>query len=202
MKDVSLSPLPLPQTKAQVSEPLLFPARSLENRLAFGDLPAIACLTDDEERREVLRSYATIHLQEEIRSEVAIRQWPAFVHFLQLAVTRSRSLINFQALSKEIGVSSPTIQNYYQLLEDMYVGFSIPSFSGSPYKAVVSSHRFYFFDLGVCNAISGVPLEESLVQLDPGHFFEQWVACELYRRLGGSRIARIYCVPQSFSAAD
>lgn len=191
-KDLSLSPLPLPQTNTQVSVPLLFPARSLENRLVYGDLPAIACLTDDEERREVLRSYAAIHLESEIRSEAAIRQWPAFLHFLKLAATRSGPLINFQALAKEIGVSGPTIQSYYQLLEDMYVGFSVPSFSGSPYKAVVSSHRFYFFDLGVRNAISGAPLEESLVQLDPGHFFEQWVACELYRKLSYCGEGQLY----------
>jgi hypothetical protein len=45
--------------------------RSLENRLACGDLPGIACLTSDEDRREILKSYAVIHLEEEIRLETS-----------------------------------------------------------------------------------------------------------------------------------
>jgi predicted AAA+ superfamily ATPase len=184
-KSTDLSPLPLAWQAPEPSaaQPQLFPARTLENRLAFGDLPAIACLDNGEDRRELLRSYAAIHLEEEIRSEAAIRQWPAFLHFLQLAASRSGSLLNFQGMAKEVGVSGPTIQSYYQLLEDMYVGFSVPSLSGSAYKAVVSSHRFYFFDLGVRNAVAGAQVDESIVGLDPGHLFEQWVACELYRKL-------------------
>jgi predicted AAA+ superfamily ATPase len=104
----------------------------LENRLAFGDLPSISCLRDDEDRREVLKSYASIHLEEEIRSETSIHHWPAFLHFLELAAASSGSMLNFQGIAREAGVSAPTVQAYYQLLEDMYVGFSLPSYSGNP----------------------------------------------------------------------
>jgi len=96
-------------------------------------------------------------------------------------------MFNFQGVSREVGVSAPTVQAYYQLLEDMYVGFSLPSYSGNPRKAVLSSRRFYFFDPGVRNAISGAPIDESIVRLDPGHYLEQWVGVELFRKLSYRR---------------
>lgn len=179
----TLSPLPLPNETGTQNPVAPFPARTLEDRLVFGDLPGISCLSDDEDRREVLKSYAASHLEEEIRSETSIHHWPAFLHFLGLASASSGSMLNFQGISREVGVSAPTVQAYYQLLEDMYVGFSVPSYSGNPRKAVVSSRRFYFFDLGVRNAISGAPIDESAVRLDPGHYFEQWVGVELFRKL-------------------
>jgi len=57
----------------------------------------------------------------------------------------------------------------------MFIGFTVPSFSGSEQKSIVSAGRFYFFDMGVRNAAAGIRIDESIISLDPGHFFEQWI---------------------------
>jgi uncharacterized protein len=46
----------------------LFPPVNIEERLAFGDLPGIAA-AGEEDRAGLLKSYATIYLEEEIRRE-------------------------------------------------------------------------------------------------------------------------------------
>lgn len=160
-----------------------FPARRLEDRLAFGDLPGIAAFDDAEARREVLKSYAAIHLEGEIRREASLRDLPAFLRFLKLAAVNSGSMVNLVGLSREVGISAPTIRAYYQLLEDMFIGFTVPSFSGSAQKSLVSAGRFYFFDMGVRNAAAGIRIDESIISLDPGHFFKQWVGMTLFRKL-------------------
>lgn len=168
-------------------EPVLsrerFPERGLEDRLAFGDLPGIAALDDMEARRELLKSYAAIHLEGEIRREASLRDLPAFLRFLKLAAINSGSIVNQLGLSREVGISAPTIRAYYQLLEDMFIGFTVPSFSGSEQKSIVSAGRFYFFDMGVRNAAAGIRIDESIISLDPGHFFEQWIGMILYRKI-------------------
>jgi predicted AAA+ superfamily ATPase len=183
-----LSPLPLSQLPLAHSPEGLagfqrFPVRGLEDRLAFGDLPGIAALDDAEARREVLKSYAAVHLEGEIRREASLRDLPAFLRFLRLAAVNSGSMVNIAGLSREVGISAPTIRSYYQLLEDMFIGFTVPAFSGSEQKSLVSAGRFYFFDMGVRNAAAGIRIDESIVSLDPGHFFEQWVGMTLYRKL-------------------
>ncbi len=171
--------LPLPET--QDSKPR-FPAAGLEERLAFGDLPGVA-VAESEDKPEILKAYATIHLEEEIRREALVRDWGAFVRFLPLAASESGQILNYSAISQEAGVSLPTVKVYYQLLEDMFVGVRIPAYSKSPRKNLLSTPKFLIFDLGVRHAAAGLTPSTDVVRADPGRYFEQWVGLELWRRL-------------------
>ena len=71
--------------------------------------------------------------------------------------------MNLAAVSRETGIAAQTVKSYYQLLEDMFIGFSVGPFSGSSRKSVLSSPRFFFFDAGVRNAAAGIPLVEASV---------------------------------------
>jgi len=64
---------------------------------------------------------------------------------------------------------------------DTYIGFRIPSFGRSRRK-IVSAPRFLICDLGMRNSLSELPLNSSLIQLDAGHLFEQFVLIELFYR--------------------
>lgn len=168
-----------------------FPRRSLENRLVFGDLPGVALLEDNQDRADLLTSYATAYLEEEVRREASIRDWGHFLRFLKFSAGESGGIVNLTGVSKETGISAPTIKGYYQLLEDMFIGFSIPAFSGSSRKSVLSSPRFFYFDLGVRNAAAGIPLVEGTVNAIAGSLFEQWVGIQLWRKLSYSSAGRL-----------
>jgi len=99
----------------------------------------------------------------------------------------SGGIVNFSAVSRESGVKAAIVKNYYQLLEDMFVGFSVNAFSGSPRKSALSSPRFFIFDNGVRNAAAGLPLTIDTVNADPGRLFEHWVGCQLWRKLSYER---------------
>lgn len=160
-----------------------FPCRRLEDRLVFGDLPGIALLGDEEDKAAVLEAYATAYLEEEVRREATIRDIGQFLRFLRFSAAESGGMVNYAGISREVGASAQTVKGYYRILEDMFVGFSLPAFSGSPRKSVLSTPRFYYFDLGVRNASAGLPLTERTVNATPGQLFEQFVALNLYRKL-------------------
>lgn len=168
-----------------------FPPVDLETRLAFGELPGIATAAKDD-RAKLLSSYTQIYLEEEIRREALVRDWGAFARFLALAAAESGAQVNFSAVSRQAGVSVPTVKSYYTLLEDMFIGFQLPAFSKSPRKYLLSTPRFYFFDLGVRHAAAGLEPGTQLVRTQPGKFFEQWVIQELWKRLGYLGRGRMY----------
>ena len=85
----------------------LFPAWKLEERLAYGALPGIVAAKEPD-RPELLGAFLAIHLEEEIRREALVKDWGAFVRFLQFAAIASGKALNFAAISQEIGVSLPT----------------------------------------------------------------------------------------------
>ncbi len=174
------SPLPAPP-RGKIGEPW-FPAADLVERLTFGELPGVATAARAQ-RAELLRAYSLIYLEEELRREALVKDWPAFARFLQLAAAQAGQLINYAAISREAGVSLPTVKSHYQLLEDMFMGFRVTAFTGSPRKNLLSTERFFFFDLGVRNAAAELSLTASAVRANPGPLFGQWVGIELWKRL-------------------
>jgi predicted AAA+ superfamily ATPase len=172
--------LPGPVWAEPVPRP--FASMSLVDRLAFGALPGVVT-APVEDRPGLLKSYAAIYLEEEVRREVATINLAHFSRFLELAASESGQIVNYAAIASKVGVTGKTIQGYYAILEDMFVGFSLPAYSGSARQGVLSTPRFFFFDLGVRHAAARVPPEPATVLANPGPLFEQWVGIEIWKRL-------------------
>jgi predicted AAA+ superfamily ATPase len=173
------SPLPFPWRGGKHDA---FPAWDLLDRLAYGALPGIVTAAKGD-RPGLLKAYAVVHLEEEIRREALVKDWGAFVRFLQLAAAESGQVLNYSNISKEAGISQPTVKSHYQLLEDMFVGIRVPAYSKSPRKNVLSTPKFLFFDLGIRHAAAGLNPSIETVKANPGPVFEQWVGIELWQRL-------------------
>lgn len=118
--------------------------------------------------------------------EAMVRDWGAFVNFLRLAAGESEGILNYSAIARETGLAIPTVKSHYQLLEDMFVGNHVPAFTRSLRKNLLSTPRFFLFDLGVRHAASGVRPGPDVVVSDPGWFLEHWIVLEL--RCNGRRV--------------
>ncbi len=174
------SPLPFEPT-TDIRQP--FPAAELTERLAYGELPGIALL-EERLRPAILRSYVVAHLEEEIRREALVKDWGAFLRFLQLAASESGEIVNYARIADDVGLAPATVKAHYQLLEDIFIGFTVPGYSRSPRKNLTSSPRFFFFDLGIRHAAADLTPGPEIVRTDAGRHFQQWVGIELWKRLG------------------
>ena len=153
----------------------------IEDCLVFGTLPEIVGLPP-KQRQALLQSYATIYLEEEIRAEALSRNVGRFGSFLQLAAQESGTNPNFAKLSNQTGISVLTIREYYQILVDTLVIHQLPPFIKNARKRLIKTPRYYFFDLGVRNALAEIPLEEKSINANKGLLFEHFVVLELFRR--------------------
>lgn len=169
----------------------LFPPDDLETRLAYGELPGVVSAAE-QDRARILEAFALVHLEDEIRREALVKNWAAFLRFLELAAAESGQILNYAGISKETGVSQPTVKSFYQLLEDMFIGFCVPAYSGSKRKNLLSTPKFLFFDLGVRHAAARLKASADVALANPGAFFEQWVGIELWKRLQYLREGRLH----------
>ena len=183
MDPKTISPPLLPfQWSGNAPERSSFPEADLLTRLAYGELPGIV-LAEERDRADLLETYALVHLEEEIRRESLVKDWGAFLRFLRFAAAESGQILNYAGISQETGLSKPTVAAYYQLLEDMFIGFLVPAYGKSPRKNLLSTPRFYFFDLGVRHASAGLTPSRDIPRVDGGRVFEQWVGLELWKRI-------------------
>lgn len=157
-----------------------FPLRTLEQYLVFGNLPGLYG-EDPSLWPDTLAAYAELYIENEIRQENVVDDMGAFARFLRLAALESGQYVNFTKLASAVGVAANTLRNFYQVLEDTYVGIRIQPFARSR-KRITQSPRFVIFDPGVRHVLADLPLNNTLLKLDAGHIFEQWVLAELYYR--------------------
>lgn len=153
---------------------------SIENFLLYGSLPAIFLEPDLSIREEELDSYVDLYLEDEVRAEAIVRDIGAFENFLRLASIESGNLINFDKISRDIGVARTTIAAYYQILEDCLIVERIEPYTTSKTrKKLIKSPKYLFFDLGLRRIAAKEP--PTLPQKYLGSLFEQFIGLELIR---------------------
>ncbi len=156
------------------------PNAPIKDRLFYGDLPGIVHLPKMQDQETDLKSYVVSYLEEEVRAEGIVRNFPSFARFLELAASESGRIVNFRKLSQEIGVAHTTISSYYEILEDCFIAERVEPYTRSTTRRKLTrAERYLFFDMGVRRAAAG---EGTLVARDRyGPLFEHWVGLELKR---------------------
>ena len=119
---------------------------SLDKALTTGLVPLIWGSDDPSER---LKDYLTLYLREEVQAEGLVRAIGDFSRFLEIASFSHASLWTTSDISRESGVKRSTIDNYLQILEDLFLAFSLPVFSRRAKRRLVAHRKFYYFDAGV-----------------------------------------------------
>jgi len=98
----------------------------IEELLRIGTLPIV--FKDSAAAEETLVSYVDTYLKEEIREEALVRKVADFQRFLANAGSLNASVINFQSVARDSGKSVPTIQSWFQILEETLLGSFLPSY--------------------------------------------------------------------------
>jgi uncharacterized protein len=164
---------------------------TLEDLLLNGSLPQVITSESNAEKEELLESYVSLYLEEEIRAEAVVRNLASFSHFLELAAAESGFTVNYSKLSQTVGVAHTTIANYYQILEDCLVVHRIEPFTRSKTRHLLSkTPKYYLFDLGVRRIAAGEG--KQLPKKYIGHLFEQFIVLELIRQTRLHKKYKIY----------
>ena len=123
---------------------------NLGDALRHGLLPlAVAAEHPDE----VLRAYATLYLDEEVRLEGWARNVGAFARFLEGVSFSHGSVLNLANVARECEVERKTVAGYVDVLEDLLLAFRVPVFNRRARRETAAHPKLYLFDGGVFRAL-------------------------------------------------
>lgn len=151
------------------------PDFDLQRALNHGMLPKHYL---SENPKRLIAAYVGSYLQDEIIAEAKIRNIAVFAKFLNAAAFSNAEIVNYTNVAAECGVSSPTIKEYFQILEDTLIGKFVPAYQKKPKRRVIKAPKFYFFDLGIVNYL----LKRSKIEQGTevyGNAFESFIFQEL-----------------------
>jgi predicted AAA+ superfamily ATPase len=98
--------------------------------------------------------------------------------FLEVASFGHGEVINFSEIARECGESRKVVENFFEILEDLLIGFFLPVFSKKAKRKLITHEKFYFFDVGVYQQISPKGILDSAENIW-GAAIESFVGLEL-----------------------
>lgn len=154
---------------------LLEEKRSREQRLLFGAYPDIVNHPGDEQR--LLSSLAGSYLYRDLLMLDSIKKPSLLDKLIRALALQLGSEVKTSELALLTGADNKTVDRYLDLLEKSFVVFPLPAFSRNARNEIKKGRKFYFFDLGVRNAVLGnfLPLGG---RTDSGGLWENYLVLE------------------------
>lgn len=153
----------------------------LPSLLVYGTYPGIIDLPIDEKKKKLLTLtsdylFKDIYKFEQLRNPEILRK---LVKALALQIG---NLVSVNELANLCGTSTITIERYLDLLEKSFVIFKLGSFSKNLRNELKKSRKYYFYDLGIRNALLNnfVRLEQ---RTDIGALWENFCVAEYIKTL-------------------
>ena len=119
----------------------------IERSLKVGQLPTVH--NQNVKAEDYLNSYIHVYLREEVMQEGLTRNAGAFAKFLQTASFSQGSLLNISEIAREIQIERKTVEEYFQITEDLLLATRLPVFTKRAKRKMVTHSKFYYFDVGV-----------------------------------------------------
>lgn len=130
-----------------------------------------------------LKGYVEVYIKEEVVEEALVRDLDAFSRFVEVAAIMDGEILNYENIASDCGVSANTVKQYFRILYDTMIGYEIPAYTKALKRRLMQSPRFYYFDIGIVNYLTGrTSLKPGTAEF--GHAFEHLVIQEIIAWLG------------------
>lgn len=109
-------------------------------------------------------SYVQTYLERDVRDLAQIADLGAFTRFLMLVGARTGTTLNMTELSREVGVSNPTIKRWLSVLETSQIIYLLQPYYRNLGKRLRKSPKLYLIDPGLATFFLGLHTPESVIQ--------------------------------------
>ena len=157
--DINESKIFLPKSSAQ---------QRLDHLLVSGGFPEAFLYPDDAER--LRKDRLDLVLYEDLRDLTKMHSIRGIKLLIELLRERVGQQLNVSNIAQDIGVSSATIKNWLDILENLYIIFLVPPHSKGLARSIRKEKKVYFYD-----CVAGSPYSSS------GSILENLTACTLIK---------------------
>ena len=139
-------------------------------------------------------SYVSSYIERDVSGLISAANLNTFRQFLQLCAAYAGQLLNYSAIARAVGVSVPTIQSWFSVLEQSYLVFRLPPYYRNFGKRITKSPKLYFYDTGLlCYFLNMQSKNDVVNYYQLGALFENLVIAERMKRAHHDGIeARLY----------
>jgi predicted AAA+ superfamily ATPase len=153
--------------------------RLIEKRIVYGYYPDV--VNNPGSETEILKEITSGYLYKDLFEFEKIRKPSILEKLLQTLAFQAGNVVNYNEISRFLGIDHQTVEKYIDLLEKSFVIYRLGSFSRYLRNEMKKSRKIFFIDNGVRNAIirSFNPVE---LRNDTGNLWENYIVTELKKK--------------------
>lgn len=100
-------------------------------------------------------SYIQTYLERDVRHVINVNDLHQFQKFLHTIAARTGTMLNLSDISRDVGISVPTVQRWLSVLEASYQIYILHPYSTNIGKRFIRTPKVYMMDLALVNALVG-----------------------------------------------
>lgn len=163
-------------------------ASLLPDQMLYGGYPYVGQLSTSSQKQDYLRSIVEDYLFRDLFVLERTENPDVVKKLAILLAFQIGSEVSLSELARQLLVSVKTVARYLDLLEKCFVLFGVGAYSTNLRNEVSRGKKYYFYDLGIRNALTGsfLPLD---VRTDVGALWENFLVIERFKKMEYERIS-------------
>lgn len=175
-------------SQEELNEDYLEARKSLEIKLVYGLYPQVYMESGTDQKEEILNGIKNGYLLKDIL-EFDLQKDSVFVlNLLRLIAFQIGQDISYSEMAGRLQVNVRTVQRYLNILEKMFIIFSLQGFSRNMRSEYTKTPRYYFWDNGIRNILIA-NLNPVHIRNDVGQLWENYCISERQKYLSYNRIS-------------
>lgn len=158
-----------------------------------GGLPKL--VSSNIDRDTYFSNYINTYLEKDIHELENVGKLDDFYSFMVFIAARTAQELNYEEISKQIGISAPTAKSWITMLERSGVLFLLHPYNKKVSDRLIKRPKLYFMDTGLCSYLCRWPNSLTLENGNmDGAFFETYVISEIVKNYynSGKEINNLY----------
>lgn len=155
--------------------------RKLEQHLVYGMYPEVVIYESYEQKEKRIVEIKDSALIKDILTFQKVKKSRPIIDLLKLLAFQVGSEVSCTELGEKLGLNEKTVRRYLDLLEKSFVLFRLDGFSRNLRKEVSKMSKYYFYDLGIRNALIS-NFNDLGTRNDLGQLWENFMILERIKR--------------------
>lgn len=154
---------------------------NLESRLIYGSYPEVVLNQSIHNKQRYLNELISDYLYKDILALDGIKKSKKMTQILQLLAFQIGKEVSLSEIGRQVGLNKDTIERYIELLEKCFVLVRLSGFNRNLRKEIAKQSRYYFYDVGVRNAIIN-QFNPLALRNDIGELWENYIIMERLKK--------------------
>ncbi|MBR4791831.1 MAG: ATP-binding protein, partial [Treponema sp.] len=127
-------------------------------------------------------SYIDTYLDLDVKEHITATNISTFKKFIQICALYSGQLLSMESISKNLGVSAPTVKQWLSILESSFIIHLLEPDLNNLGRSIIKTPKLYFTDTGLlCHLLRLNSKEELLLSPYKGAVVESFALAELLK---------------------